>query len=237
MALTAGLGARVLLGGRACVPRARTVAAQPRVPCCPLAMANPFEDKKKEAAKRALMSALEGKKDVLMENQLKEAARLKAGGGSGGGGRSGGGGGGGSGDGGKFRREAGTTLQTFFIIVGAVSAPLSSPQLVRRQCQSRAADLSRAACALQHVAPAARLVCESHLCVAPVRRPLWACAPAHSDPAHLCAFATDVNALRISPTGPGALEAVDANASAIDNVSRWAVDDDEDAPGEPAKKD
>jgi hypothetical protein len=101
-------------------------------------MANPFEDKKKEAAKRALMAALEGKQDVLKENELKEAARLKAGGGSGGGGRSGGGGGGG-GDGGKWRKETGTTLQTFLIIVGAVRAlqcrsasTVHSPPMLRR---------------------------------------------------------------------------------------------------------
>ena len=85
-------------------------------------MANPFEDKKKEAAKRALMAALEGKTDVLKENELKEAARAKAGGGGGGGGRSGGGGGGGGDGGGKWRKETGTTLQTFLIIVGAVRA-------------------------------------------------------------------------------------------------------------------
>ena len=35
---------------------------------------------------------------------------------------------------------------------------------------------------------------------------------------------------RIPRTGPGALEPVDAEASAIDNVSRWANDEDEDEP-------
>lgn len=88
-------------------------------------MASPFDDKKKEAAKRALMSALEGKGDVLKENADKEAAaRLKAaqGGGGGGGGRggSGGGGGRGGGDDGKWKKETGTTLQTFAFIVGGV---------------------------------------------------------------------------------------------------------------------
>ena len=131
--LGAGLSARVHVLGRACVPRARAVAAQrvARRAVQPLAMANPFEDKKKEAAKRALMAALEGKQDVLKENELKEAARLKAGGG-GGGGRSGGGGGGGGDGGGKWRKETGTTLQTFLIIVGAVRTPLL--QRTRRAC-------------------------------------------------------------------------------------------------------
>ena len=42
---------------------------------------------------------------------------------------------------------------------------------------------------------------------------------------------------RISRTGPGALEPVDANASVIDNVSRWASeDDDEGASGEQKKE-
>jgi hypothetical protein len=52
---------------------------------------------------------------------------------------------------------------------------------------------------------------------------------------HSHAVPTEAALFRISPSGPGALEAVDANASAIDNVSRWASNDDEE-PGEPAKK-
>ena len=130
MAGAVGLSARVhVQAGRACVRRPHVASAQPRVRRCavqPLAMANPFDDKKKEAAKRALMSALEGKADVLKENELKEIelkARLKAqgsGGGRGGGG-GGGGGRGGGGDDGKWKKEAGTTLQTLAIIVGGVS--------------------------------------------------------------------------------------------------------------------
>lgn len=122
-----GLSARVhLQAGRACALRPRAAAAQPRPRrCATVAMASPFDDKKKEAAKRALMSALEGKGDVLKENADKEAAaRLKAaqGGGGGGGGRggSGGGGGRGGGDDGKWKKETGTTLQTFAFIVGGV---------------------------------------------------------------------------------------------------------------------
>ena len=182
-----GLCARVHVLGRVRAPRARAVAAQPhpRRAVQPLAMANPFEDKKKEAAKRALMAALEGKQDVLKENELKEAARLKAGGGSGGGGRSGGSGGGGGDGGGKWRKETGTTLQTFLIIVGAVRAlqcrsasTVHSPPMLRRNaplcfCTPLVAPLTTtlfcAACAFQHLAPASRPVHQSHLCVVPVR--------------------------------------------------------------------
>ena len=53
---------------------------------------------------------------------------------------------------------------------------------------------------------------------------------------HPPAVPTDAVLARISPSGPGALEAVDANASAIDNVSRWAAGDDDEEPGEAAKK-
>jgi len=132
-----GLTARVqLLLGRAVLPRARA-AAKPRLAATPpRAMASPFEDQKKEAAKRALMAALEGKKDILKENgdrEAKEAARRKAAGGGGKGGAGGGGGGGGGGDwggsadDGRRKKESGaTTLQTFAIVIGGVRRPLSS---------------------------------------------------------------------------------------------------------------
>ena len=83
-----------------------------------------FGNEKEAAAKKALMDALAGKKDILAEveqNQLRQA------GGGGPGGRRGGGGGGGGGGGfgenwDKFRREAGETIKAIAIIVGVVRA-------------------------------------------------------------------------------------------------------------------
>jgi len=69
------------------------------------------------------MAALEGKKDVLAENDAANRRRMSGGGGSGGSGGGGGGGGGGFfGDGGfeKWKAEVGSTLQASAIVIGGI---------------------------------------------------------------------------------------------------------------------